>query len=419
MRLLAPGTGCALLALVASLALACGSEVPGATPSPVSNTPAPWWPFESGPVATIPDPLLDPAEIQEPLPHVFGGSMATAVVEFRGSLLAFGGVNGGCCDASFSTDTHAVVWSSADGRSWQLHKAGPELALGAMSAAAASADRVVVVGTRHLASRTEEGTVDYQGAVWTSEDGQTWELVTDVPAFATVVATATGFVAASNAEAFPELWWSATGSTWRSIAGLRDLAMGRIDRLLATPIGFFGVGSSINPEAEGQPEIAVGPPAAVWRSSDGESWARIPSTAMLAGASMLDVAWSDGRLLAVGSGGSRVRSALWTSIDGDAWDRIEAPSVAGAETRATHVIGVGHGFTVAGTWSSETDEAGSGMAVWMTHDGLAWQGSTEAGQVDINDWAPTPGGGVAVLGWGWSSDVERAVPLAWTIALPS
>jgi hypothetical protein len=367
--------------------------------------------------------VLEPATIDEPLPHVFGGSMATAMVAFRGSLVAFGSVNGGCCDASFSTDTHGVIWGSTDGRVWQMHGAGPELALGVMSAAAASADRIVVVGTRNLASQRQDGSIDYEGAVWTSNDSDAWDLVTDVPVFATVVATATGFVAASAAKAFPELWWSATGNAWRRIAGHEELGFGRIERLLATPIGIVGVGTSINTLAEDQPEINSDPPAAIWRSSDGESWSRVPSTAMLAGAAMHDVAWSDGRLLAVGSGGTQVRAAFWTSTDGDTWDRIEAPSLAlvggVTETRMTRVIGTGHGFAATGTWTTVTDDLEQiGMVVWTTQDGLAWQPFTEPGQVEINDWALTPEGDVAVVGWGCCHNVEQPVPLAWTITSP-
>lgn len=405
-----------LLATVASLALACGSQAPGTNPSPAAESPAPWWPVASGTSAATWKPTMEPTPIDEPLPHVFGGSQATAVVEFRGSLLAFGNVNGGCCDASFSTDTHAVVWRSADGRSWTLQAAGPELALGEMTAVAASSDRVVVVGVRNLRAQAQDEGIDRHGAVWTSEDGWAWGLVPDVPEFSTVVATATGFVAASNAQAFPELWWSETGSSWRSLGGLGELGMGRIDRLLATPIGIFGVGSTINPEAVSQPELAADAPAAVWRSSDGQSWARLPSTAMFAGASMRDVAWSDGRLLAVGSGGTPARPAFWTSTDGDSWDRIDAPGVGDASSRATDVIGASHGFAVAGAWSSESDESAFGAVVWTTGDGMAWQRATEVGELEINGLVLLPGGGVAVVGRGWSAVVQRAVPLAWTIA---
>ena len=207
--------------------------------------------------------------------------------------------------------------------------------------------------------------------------------------------------------------------------GFRELGDGRIDRLLATPIGFIGVGSSFNWEAEGQPEIED-PPAAAWRSTDGETWARVPSTAMFAGASIRDVAWSDGRLLAVGSGGSLPRSAFWTSTNGDTWDRIEAPGIAevpGATLtswRAARVIGVPHGFAVAGTWEAQVDDGSqSGLGIWTTQDGLGWQHLSMAGeQLEIRDWVLTSTGGVAVVGWGWSKDVERMVPLAWTIATP-
>ncbi|MEO8272897.1 MAG: hypothetical protein ABI620_02360 [Chloroflexota bacterium] len=409
--------------VVACMVVACGSVTPSSEPSPTPAPAGPWWPVETGLAANAWIPTLGPATIDEPTPHVYGGSTATAVVEFRGSLLAFGGVNGGCCDGSFSTDTHAVVWSSVDGHAWRLHETGPELALGSIAAAAASADRVVVVGARHLPSREEEGSLEYQGAVWTSGDGEMWELVADVPAFATVLATASGFVAASHAEPFPELWWSETGSSWQRIAALPELGAGRIHRLLATPIGFFGVGSAVNPEAGGQAEIDVDPPAAVWRSTDGRSWVQVPWSATFAGASMLDVAWSDGRLLAVGFGGAEARPAFWTSTDGDTWDRIQAPGLdmgpGATEAWPSRVIGVAHGFAVAATWSLVTDDSARiGRVVWATRDGLGWEAVGVQGETEIHDWALLPGGGVAVVGSGYDPDIGRAVPLAWTIAAP-
>jgi hypothetical protein len=108
----------------------------------------------------------------------------------------------------------------------------------------------------------------------------------------------------------------------------------------------------------------------------------------------------------------------------DTWDRIEAPGIAEApgatmmSWRATRVIGVPHGFAVAGTWDAEVDDGSqSGVAIWTTRDGLDWQYLSIAGeQLEIYDWVLMSTGGIAVVGWGWSSDVERPVPLAWTIS---
>lgn len=421
MRRLRPTRVASLVAVVACLALACGSAIPRAT----SESPAPWWP-EASPGAAAWTPTLDPATIDEPLPQVFGGSMATAVVAFGNSLLAFGGINGGCCDASFSTDTRGVVWTSGDGSNWRLQGADPDFALAGIAAAAASVGHAIVVGERRLPPQTDLGGVNRQGAVWMSSDGVAWELATDVPIFTTVAATPAAFIAASNLHAFPELWWSETGATWERIAGLQELGIGRIDRLLATPIGIFGVGSSVNPEAQDQ--IVADPPAAVWRSTDGRSWVRVPDGAMFSGATMQDVAWSDGRLLAIGWGATPARPAFWTSTDGDAWDRIEPPSMVHGssstngpvttDVHATHVIAISRGFAVTGTWLTETgDTSTSGMVTWATQDGRAWQGSARKELSEINDWAAMPGGGLAAVGWGPAGG--RMVPVAWTIATPS
>jgi hypothetical protein len=409
---------------MASLVLACGSQSPTASASPTELA-ATEGPGEH-PAASGPMPLLASATIDEPLPEVFGGSMASAVVAFKGSLLAFGGINGGCCDGSFSADTRAVTWTSSDGRAWSLEAPRPELALGHVTAAAASEERLVVIGERLLESQVEVGSIDRRSAVWTSGDGRQWELVTDVPAFTTITATAAGFIAASNANAFPELWWSETGSAWARIAGRAELGQGRIDRLLTTPIGVFGVGASLNAEADGQPSNAGDPAAAVWRSIDGGSWTRVADGAMFSGAPMRDAAWSDGQLLAVGSGGTPIRPTVWTSTDGDAWERIASPllaeghatDAAGAiSLRATHVIGLRTGFAVSGTWTDVDGAASSGTVVWATRDGLAWGQVTAMGTApEINDWLLTGDAQIGAVGWG--PVPGRMVPLAWTIAIP-
>lgn len=50
--------------------------------------------------------------IEEPLSHVYGGSQATAVVRFGDGYLAFGHVNGGCCDGGFTTESVLSLASS-------------------------------------------------------------------------------------------------------------------------------------------------------------------------------------------------------------------------------------------------------------------------------------------------------------------
>lgn len=372
----------------------------------------------ASPAPTLVPRTLESASIEEPLPHVYGGSQASAVVLFRDELLAFGGVNGGCCDAGFSTDTHGVVWTSVDGAAWRISAGGAPFALGAIAGAAESSDHVVAVGTRHL---PDEGAPEpnLHGAVWTSPDGGSWELIRDTPIFESIVATADGFVAVSNTRAFPEIWRSESGRTWELVAGQEVLGNGRVDRLLMTDDGLLAVGWSINPYADLALEQDVHAPAAIWRSPDGRAWSRLPADPALASSRILNVAAAGGRLLAVGSDTVLERSVAWTSTDAAAWDRVDVPSLDGAVIRLTSVLGLGDGFAVFGGWSPAEQEGPDVPVIWTTQDGRDWQplaGLENLQEVAFGGWLAVPDGRILIVGGAWDATAGRAIPMAWILS---
>ena len=374
----------------------------------------------TSPPAPSPDSpieVLAAAPIDEPLPHVFGGSQASAVVRFGDRLLAFGGVNGGCCDGSFSTDTHAAIWTSIDGRQWRLAPAGPEFALGVVRDAAATPDRIVVVGALRLESTLMPGG-EAAPAVWVSADGNSWALFRDVPLLTRVEATGDGFIGVSNVKAFPELWWSRTGRDWELIAGKEELGAGRISQLLSTPVGLVAVGSTVNPDAW----TGSGPPpegdAAVWLSPDARSWTKVPTTDARASAVMNDVAWVGGNLLAIGMDATLEQNLVWISDGGREWVRVPEPPVDGGSiTQLTMVVGLPDRFAIAGNWRAEPAEE-FGLALWTTRDGLAWRridaahgrpGDEVIAAIVVDD------GGAAFLGASSNVASGRRVPGAWLL----
>ena len=103
------------------------------------------------------------------VPGIFGGNRPNDVVAFDGRLLAVGGVSGGCCDGSFSTDTRALVWSSTDGATWS-QRAVPGFPARTLHASAAFNGRLYVVGG---ASDELYETGQRYNDVW-STDGTSW-----------------------------------------------------------------------------------------------------------------------------------------------------------------------------------------------------------------------------------------------------
>ena len=138
------------------------------------------------------------------------------------------------------------------------------------------------------------------------------------------------------------------------------MATALIESAVSGPNGFVAVG-----ELNGS-DGGVG---AVWYSSDGSRWQRVPhddelfgSTADIPNTMIVDVAAGDAGFLAVGVHFSAERQQIvWASPDGVTWTRTEVPGFISSAVAATDT-----GWTVVG---------GGGLqgAVWNSTDGLEWE----------------------------------------------
>ena len=153
----------------------------------------------------------------------------------------------------------------------------------------------------------------------------------------------------------PVTWTSADGETWvrgPAITGSSGIALTGV---AATPSGFVAVGSAYNLPST----------SAIFRSTDGRHWKRVPDTPSFHGAMIEDVAFADGRYVAGGVRWSagRPTAAVWTSTDGRTWRLRVLPG--GIPGQVFHVASVGGGFAATGPSDTLT-------GAWFSTDGRTW-----------------------------------------------
>ena len=182
-----------------------------------------------------------------------------------------------------------AIWTSPDGLSWSRVTL-PDPGMG-IADLIAGGPGFVAVGS------SESGEGDAMGGahsgIWTSVDGTIWTRVPDGPIFANgliqrVVPGGPGLVAIgytidlldANGVFSPAIWTSADGLAWSREAAPADpdswtvvegTLQGRVmGGIVATPQGFVAVGVEFGLTSTNYHR------AAVWTSTDGRSWARVP-----------------------------------------------------------------------------------------------------------------------------------------------
>ncbi|MBI4916033.1 MAG: hypothetical protein HY825_09320 [Acidobacteria bacterium] len=198
-----------------------------------------------------------------------------------------------------------TILTSPDATTWTAQHVDPGTWF---SSAASDGSRTVAVGGLEL-----PGGGTPRATVWTSQDGQSWQLgqAPDAPVFVAVTWDGTRFVAVANdlSPFWPgsQLFASADGVTW--VPASEPMAL-RLEAVLAQSGLRVAVGARCAPEPIG---------TCAWRSSitvsrDGGPWVDVtlPETAEYG--SLTGIADGGGRLVAVGSIGFAL-----TSDDGFVW----------------------------------------------------------------------------------------------------
>jgi hypothetical protein len=164
------------------------------------------------------------------------------------------------------TDT-AAVWTSVDGRAWDVHPIVAGVARDSVSEVAAMAAGprgIVVVGG--VCCREE------RPAIWWSRDALTWERAPfeglAATYFVDVAAGPEGFAAIANRDAEPQIWTSPDGLTWGRVDGeAAGIRPGQLNAIVGHGRGFVASGTD-------DPGIADADPA-VWVSDGLDGWRRV------------------------------------------------------------------------------------------------------------------------------------------------
>jgi hypothetical protein len=314
-------------------------------------------------------------EVPDPTPHVFGGESVNDVVAFKGGYVAVGGINGGCCDGSYSADTRAVVWRSSDAIHWTLVPNQPAFALGRMTAAATDGTRIIVVGYLTVESRAAAGAAEQIGAEWTSTDGVTWRMFGRDPnsvflaVFTDIAFTRAGFLATTigGPGQEPLVYASPDGQTWGTVADSQTLGTGTIEAITATSTGAIAIGGTSGGRQNDGSQLPDQP--VVWPSVDGQTWTRITGKPELGTGRMQSVAAIGGVIVAVGTDGSPGHPAFWRSTDGIQWQRSDLPGFLVDATERLSVVATDRGFAAFGLVSSGGTAV---LSVWTSPDGSEW-----------------------------------------------
>ncbi|MEX2547441.1 MAG: hypothetical protein WD830_06575 [Chloroflexota bacterium] len=157
--------------------------------------------------------------------------------------------------------------------------------------------------------------------------------------------------------------------------------------------GFVAIGNA-NPSNSGLPDLEP-PHAAVWLSTTGETWNRLPDEAVFELSMMNDIATRNGQLVAVGSHrlGTEDRPTAWTSLDGREWSRTELSSSLGF----MYGVAAGpEGFVAVGS----SGRGRLGPTAWLSTDGVTWtaQALDEAAEGVAHEVAVNESGFVAAGG---------------------
>jgi len=357
-------------------------------------------------------------ELPDPAPGVFGGGTPSSVVAFGGGYVAVGTIFTECCAEADPAANAGVVWTSADGQTWEILAAGLTFEHATLAEIVTDGERLLITGT--YAEPEADAPGFPRPAMWVSTDGEVWQRVPGdwVPSVVRfhpdgrIIGPAIGH-ALSNGTPYSTFQESSDGLSWTEISA--NWAGEALDLVVAPNGRAVAVGTF--PPVMPAPGDGQLPRAIVYTSEDGRMWPR--PKGVEGGARLTSVAYANDTFLAVGTvessrpdGSFLSDDAVWTSSDGADWARVA--DLTGVGDTARRVYATGDLFVVVG----DTYPGGLMNArVWVSPDGHDWaqvpdqdafsgQNNEIMSVIESDD-------GLLAVGRRWDAESGHPIPVAW------
>ncbi len=316
-----------------------------------------------------------------------------------------------------------IVWTSADGRTWQ-QSADPAFASATLEGLVALGDSLYAFGTIEacgLEAPDDCVEVPESGwAVWRSTGGGAWERL---PQFAAIqtgsidgVTVAHGNLVAfgwAGEEAMPTIWFSPDGTNWTGTAALAE--MEQITAVSETPSGVSAFGTRYSEELDDIELMAA-------FSSDGVTFGSVGAPS-LPGATIQSLASGSVGLAAVGEATDpdlNFTGVALHSADGLTWTQASAGdgSFDGSDILAAHAVT--GGFVALGLLPDSEDFGVSSGQSWRSSDGLSWSALAPFGE-SFTRISSSAAGGAGIVAFtvteeGFEEESVTSTPAAWLLA---
>jgi len=403
------------------------APTPSPTPQASHSSDASVLPSESESAAESPPPASvyaqwERADLPDAAPSVYGGGTPTSVVAFNGGYVAVGTINAACCADGDPALNSGLIWTSANGRDWEMHAGLAVFEHASLHQVFVSGSRLLVYGG--VAGPWTDGPGQSVPTVWVSDDALHWTIESSaVPML--VAARGAGFVGvtvrvAEDGEAIRSVFsTSSDGINWAAAA---DMPPGAVEGLVVGLDGRVLAFGPMNGPARSDGSLTTDVRA--WTSPDGISWtgpqivqreAWFSSVAALPGG-FVALGYVEGQQA---DGNISSSGAVWTSVDGDQWDRQEI-GVTIEENLSRIFVVPGALIATGNTYP------GGGMAnamVWVSASGgLTWgrvadQPAFAGVNNEVVSIIGTSDGGILAVGWRWDTATSHPLPTVW-LAFP-
>jgi len=347
---------------------------------------------------------------------------------------------------------------------------------------------MTALGSQLVMATSPYGSVSPGGVMphatfWHSSDGSTWQRLPDSPAFAGVpdkwidvvlglTSNGSGLIAvgmqqyADGSTANAEAWTSPDGGKTWNRASVADGTQATMNFVYRAGGGFVAIGTDGYSFHAG---MEAG--TAIWMSSDGTHWTRLPQSEVPAHVSISSVAYGNGRYVAVGqilppgamnadpapkwissdgihfqalagtaggpSGDMVVRQVVWTgsefvavgdplsldaptawrSTNGMDWQPVELPTgaAAGAQVRVEAIAQTPTGLLAVGALDDTIHGTTASGIVWESSDGRSWRQVSQSTDLPGADLQSVAVLGGHILVEGQDDRGDPSVSLLWIL----